>query len=258
MPLSKSNVRRASLLLALLPLTFLSGCIRLWQKPIYGHLTPAAHTQKILFIGNSLTYYNDLPGLVEQLSAAQERPLRQDNVTVANYSLALHWDLSAARKHLSEGDWNYVVLQDYSTRPLEDPDAAVKDFSKWGAEVNRIGAKPIIFENWPHIMDADSGEMAMTKMHQTYVKIQSDIGGDLAPIGWAWLRCRKEHPEIALFVDEKHPTEAGTYLSACVIFKTLYHKTAVGLPAIINGLKLDPHTAEILQKVADEPTPASK
>jgi len=249
---TSSTIRRLLLLLAFLPLCFSTGCIRLFEKPIYDHLTPNGRTQKILFIGNSLTYYNDLPGLTEQLSAGQDRQLWEDRVTVANVSLGFHWSYSAARKHLNQGDWSYVVLQEFSTRPLDDPDAAIKDFSMWGAEVNRIGAKPIIFENWPHIMENGSADLAMAKMHRTYQKIQSDIGGEIAPIGFAWLRCRKEHPEIALFVDEKHPTEAGTYLTACVIFKTIYHKPAAGLPTVINGLKLDPHTTEVLQKIADE------
>ena len=60
---------------------------------------------------------------------------------------------------------------------------------------------------------------------------------------------------IDMFVDEKHPTIAGTYLSACVMYKTIYHKPATGLPTTVPGMKLDPQLAALLQRVADGRSP---
>ncbi len=234
------------LYLALLPLSLLTGC-RLYEAPIYRHLPPNPQAQKILFIGNSLTYYNDLPGLVEQLSARAARPLAEDRVTLANATLGFHWYYTSARRRLYQDAWAFVVLQEYSSRPADDPAATLADYRLWGGAVNRLGARPIIFENWPH----DARESDAPAMHATYLKVQQEIGGDLAPIGPAWLLCRRLHPEIELYVDEKHPTVAGTYLAACVLYKTLYHQPATGLPTIIAGLDLAPDIAATLQKIAD-------
>src|SRR5689334_13323400 len=88
----------------LLPASLLAGC-RLYEKPTYERLafSPGTKTKKVLFIGNSLTYYNDLPGLVQQLSARESQPIEVDSVTLPNATLADHWTLTAARKHLERG-----------------------------------------------------------------------------------------------------------------------------------------------------------
>jgi hypothetical protein len=242
------RIFRRALWCALLPASLLSGC-RLSEQPIYPRLSYATNVRpiRVLFIGNSLTYYNDLPGLVQQFSAREEHPMVIDAVTVANATLDFHWNYSAAKKHLERGGWDYVVLQEYSTRPVTDRAATRDDYREWAAEVQRIGAKPIIFENWTHKLE----EKNAGYMHQTYLLVHDDIGGQLSPIGQVWLRCLREHPEIPMYVDEKHPTTAGTYLAACVLYKTFYNKPATGLPTALPGLKLPADMAAKLQQVAD-------
>jgi len=51
--------------------------------------------------------------------------------------------------------------------------------------------------------------------------------------------------------DDRHPTVAGTYLAACALYRTIYHKQAIGLPAALPGLKLSSSVALTLQQVAD-------
>src|SRR4051794_27070881 len=92
---------------ALIPASLLAGC-RLYEKPTYERLSyaPSVKTKKVLFIGNSLTFYNDLPGMLQQLSAREPQPLEVDSVTLANATLADHWSLTAARKHVQRGGWD--------------------------------------------------------------------------------------------------------------------------------------------------------
>ena len=52
---------------------------------------------RILMIGNSLTYSNDLPGLLEQTSAAEPTPLKVDAITFPLASLNFHWHLRTAQ-----------------------------------------------------------------------------------------------------------------------------------------------------------------
>ncbi len=233
----------------LLPLSLLTGC-RLYEPPIYPRLALAPNVRplRVLFIGNSLTYYNDLSGLVQQLSMKEERPLEVDSVTVANATLAFHWTSSSARKRLQRSRWDFVVLQEYSTLAADNPEKMRADYLRFAGEVKGAGAQPIIFENWTHA----GRPQDMPGMHQTYEEVQEETGGELAAIGTAWARGRKEHPEIKMFEDEKHPSVAGTYLTACVLYKTLYHKPATGLPLAIAGLKLSQEMARMLQHVADE------
>ncbi len=86
---------------------------------------------------------------------------------------------------------------------------------------------------------------------------QKTWGGQIAPIGTAWKVCHAVYPWIDLYDDEKHPSDAGTYLAACVIYQTIYHKTPVGLPVTLPGLRLSAETAGELQQVAEKATPTT-
>ena len=78
----------------------------------------------------------------------------------------------------------------------------------------------------------------------------------MAPVGIAWENCLRRHPGIALYqADGQHPTEAGSYLAACVMYCTLFGKSPLGLPAKLSlkGVRLcslPADRAKILQTVA--------
>ena len=240
---------RRLLMFVLAPLSLL-GC-KLYEAPIYERVVkaPDPNALKVLFIGNSLTYYNDLAGLVQAFAAKEQHPLYIEAVTFPLASLDRHWNHTAAREKIQEGGWNYVILQQYSTAPADHPKETVEQYERFAPEVARIGAKPIIFQNWTRSgREGDYGRML-----QTYQRVQGSIGGTIAPIGEAWRIVRKDHPEIQVFetLDDRHPTVAGTYLTACVLYRVLYGKPARGLPTQIEGLKLSPEVARILQTVAD-------
>jgi hypothetical protein len=245
------RMRHRLLMLLLAPITFLAGC-KLYEAPIYQRVVtaPDAKALKVLFIGNSLTYYNDLAGLVQVFAAHEERPLYIDAVTFPLASLDWHWNHTAAREKIRQGAWDIVILQQYSTAPADDPASTVEGYAQFGREVARIGAKPLIFQNWTRA----NRQGDYDRMLNTYKQVQSAIGGRIAPIGEAWRIVRREHPEIKVFetLDDRHPTVAGTYLTACVLYRTLYNKPAMGLPAALPGLKLSPDVARTLQAVADQ------
>jgi hypothetical protein len=244
-----ARIGRGLLLIALAPVSLFAGC-KLYEPPIYQRLEthPSAQTLKVLFIGNSLTYYNDLAGLVQQFSAREEKPLYIEAVTFPLASLDFHWKSTDARERIERTAWDYVILQQYSTRPAEHPRETVEEYERFARVVAGVGAKPIIFENWSR-SGRDGDERKMT---DTYQKVHEAIGGTIAPIGHAWRICRDTHPEIDLFEDDRHPTVAGTYLTACVLYRTLYHKQATGLPTALQGLKLSAGIAQTLQQVADQ------
>src|SRR4051812_1629010 len=72
---------------------------------------PASQAARVLFIGNSLTTVNDVPGIVEALSKGGERRLISRTVAFDGYSLEDHWNRGDARRAIAEGGWSFVVLQ---------------------------------------------------------------------------------------------------------------------------------------------------
>ena len=91
---------------------------------------------------------------------------------------------------------------------------------------------------------------------ETYLKLARREKAALAPVGIAWENCLKRHPDIQLYqTDGRHPTEEGSYLTACVIYFTLFGKSPLGLPGRLSlkGTRLSnlpADRARILQTVA--------
>jgi len=203
---------------------------------------------RVLMIGNSLTYTNDLPGLLQQLSAGEYKPIVIDSVTSPMVSLRFHWNFTRARRTIANGHWDYVILQDFSRLPATNPERSIKYFSLFDEEIRRSGAKTILFENWTRKAYQDD----YAPLLATYGKIREQTGAKIAPIGEVWHKFRAEHPEIALLKDDRHPTAAGTYLAACVLYDVLYLKPSSALPLTLGGPDLPAGEIQMLRAAADK------
>src|SRR5688500_7197865 len=76
-------------------------------------------SRKVLFVGNSFTARNDLPGLIALLADAGGHRLRHQLVSAGGASLRTHWNKGHAQSGIRQGDFDYVVLQEQSTLPLK-------------------------------------------------------------------------------------------------------------------------------------------
>jgi cyanophycinase-like exopeptidase len=82
----------------------------------------AAAPLRLLFIGNSLTYVNDVPALVQAIGKANGEKIETRMVAYPDYSLEDHWNGGDARRALAEGGWSFVVMQQ---GPSSQPDSRV-------------------------------------------------------------------------------------------------------------------------------------
>ena len=232
----------------LVPLSLL-GC-RLYDPPRYARLSfaPGQRSTRVLMIGNSLTYYNDLPGLLQQFSASEAAPIYIEKITTPLASLKFHWDMGVAPTRIREGHWDYVVLQEFSRMPVTDREESERYFGLFNEEVRKSGARTIIFENWIHRgLDRDYATLL-----DAYHAIQNRTGGALAPIGAAWRQCENARPDIDLLIDDRHPTDGGTYLAAAVLYDAIYHKKSGDLPMTLQGPRLPAEEKQTLRQFADQ------
>src|SRR5882757_9666575 len=72
----------------------------------------------VLFIGNSFTQRNDLPGLLAEMAAARNSCVKHELISVGGASLRTHWNAGLAAKAIAKGEFDYVVLQEQSTLPV--------------------------------------------------------------------------------------------------------------------------------------------
>ncbi len=205
---------------------------------------PPARPLRVLFIGNSYTYNNNLPALLEGLARSATPPLRVRTraVTRPGIRLQQHWDRGEALMALQQGPWDYVVLQEQSTLGLlliegrhevNDPELAFHPYARrFAEEARKVGAQPLFLLTWAR---RDTPE-AQARLTQAYMSVAQEIGAPIIPAGLAWEHARQEQPELVLYrQDGSHPSPAGSYLTAAVLYATLTGSSPEGLVASISG-----------------------
>ena len=197
----------------------------------------------VLFIGNSYTYFNNLPRLLGALSRAPDspRPVVAGMVVTGGARLEDLWSDGGARAAIKSRHWDYVVLQEQSTLGSQSPRVAdPANFYKFARlfdqEIKTAGAQTVFYMTWARRTDPES----QTALSNAYRHIASELHAVLAPVGEAWATVEHETPAIDLHQrDNSHPTPAGSYLAACVFYATLLHANPAGLPGTISGTPVD-------------------
>lgn len=185
---------------------------------------------RVLFIGNSYTYVNDLPQQVQRLAeaAGAELPLDVVSVTPGGMTLERHWSDGPARRLIRQGGWTHVVLQEQSTRPIDDPELFHQYARMFDEEIGRVGAETILYLTWAR----QHRPASQDTLSHAYLTIADELTASVAPVGIAWHRALADDPALVLHhEDRSHPGPTGTYLAALVFYATLYDASPVGLPA---------------------------
>lgn len=205
----------------------------------------ASEAMQVLFIGNSLTYTNDLPSMIAELAKAGHQGVFSHAAeTPGGCSFAKHWATGKALKLIDSRQWDYVVLQDYSNNPLVKPQEMREYGLKFNDEIVRRGMKTAWYMTWSYV-DEQPKQPLITK---AYTDLSAETKGTLIPVGLAWDAYRTAHPEVNLYIDKKHPVPAGTYIAACVFYGVFYKTSPIGLPGA--PAKLDEVHAREIQEIA--------
>ena len=77
--------------------------------------------KEVLFIGNSYTYVNSLPNLVEEIALSFGDTLVHDSSTSGGSSFSSHSTNTQTINKISQKQWDYIVLQAQSQEPSLSP-----------------------------------------------------------------------------------------------------------------------------------------
>ena len=246
---------------------------------------PAFGAENILFIGNSLTYgfgcptvqgLGGVPKLVELIAAAKghKTAVAMRAGAKEDWSCHLREPKTAAALHARH--WNWVVLQDSSTRPTRlgnlgrfldngktlyhrirdhSPDTMIVLYETWarggGYSYYSVDAAKTAF--------VSSAEMT-TELRRGYATLKEVLGNlelgeqvRLARVGTAFALCQKKFPAInLLYADRMHASDQGNYLAALVLYTTIYRDSVLGAPRQFPGLTIEAGVATKLQQIAVE------
>lgn len=208
---------------------------------------------KILFLGNSYTEGNNLPELIASLArAGGERPLEIGRHIHGGYTLEQHYTTGGPAMIRSR-DWEVVVLQEQSMRPIVDRRGFLTYGRLLADEVHGIDGKVLLYMTWArkHLPQTQA------QLTDAYNALAGETGAEVAPVGVAWQLSYAALPGLNLHTDDNsHPNPAGSYLAACTFYAKLFGKTPVGLPGRLTDagggaiVEVPPATANHLQRMA--------
>lgn len=190
--------------------------------------------KKILFIGNSHTYMNDMPELVRQMiESATGEPCEVFMLAYSERSLKWHIEQEyfSERFNILHGGFDYCVIQEQA-----HPMTSEKDTEKYSARIielcRKSGTTPVIFETWAEKRMPEH----QAEMNRRYRKIARENEVLLAPIGEVWEKIKPDLEDMAksnsddvpdaglYFRDGEHASPVGDYIAAMVITRTITGK----------------------------------
>ena len=212
-----------------------------------GLVTEPFDTINVLFIGNSKTFVNDANARFQNLANAAGKNVHAERTPA--YGGKTLYELStydSIKNQIRSKKWDYIVLQEQTDTSEYNLDYIIQgcnnliNYTKNNSNKN---VTPIYNATW--IVDS-AGQSRQNTLNNNFNEAKKRFGGKIAYSGNAFLNCRSQYPHISLYEDDRHPTVAGQYLSACCVYAAIYGKSPVGIPAT----DVSPVVAGNLQQVA--------
>ena len=177
----------------------------------------------VLLLGNSLTYFNEIPAITREIAAREKRPLYIEAVTRSGVTLEQLWNQTDAPARIWLRHWDYVVLQGGAgaAGPIHNAEEFNRYLTQFATEIRKSGATPLFYLVWR----ARSQRALEIASSQAAGRVRMPI----VPVGVAWRRLIESGRFRRLDWDGSHPDAFGAYLVACTIYSTVYGKPAHGV-----------------------------
>lgn len=192
-------------------------------------------TTKVLFIGNSFTFYSDVPGLFASIANAADQSVVVESVTKGSHTLSQFADETdeygkkVDEKLTTYSDYDVVVLQEQSTTPLNDYPGFYAAVESLKAKINRTqdDCEIYLYSTWGYTDLAESLSCtipeAEAKIRAAYEKCADALDLKVSYVGKAFTSAYENYSDTInlYYSDDKHPSYEGAFLSACVHVATI-------------------------------------
>lgn len=190
----------------------------------------AKDTLRVLFVGNSYTFFWNMPRIVSVIAASQGKAIITRKSTVGGAYLKEHWEEKRglkSRELISGGKWDVVVLQNNSMSAITKHDQFMEYGKKLINLVKEKGAIPILYETWAR----EYNPLMQKQITNAYETLAAETGAKLAPVGSIWMGIRKLRPDLRMyFPDGSHPSNIASYLIACIFYETITGNKTASVP----------------------------
>lgn len=192
--------------------------------------------RRALFLGNSYTYYHNMPQIAASIAQNRGDTLVFDSNAPGGYTLDDHSIDPVSLSKIAAGNWDYLILQEQSQLPSfptyfsnglsgmcasfrnSNPCGRIMFYMTWGRMNGDAGNCPV----WPPVCTY-SGMDSLLRLR--YVQTAMNSKAELSAVGAAWRYVRNHYPSINLYdTDGSHPSPEGSYLAACCFYTALFKK----------------------------------
>lgn len=219
-------------------------------------------TIRVLFVGNSFSYYYNLPEVVNAMSAYSNKVyIDTRHSLVGGSDLSQHLNGQNGTETLeilSREKFDYVVLNHHSLATIKEADTFFETSKKIVDLIRSKGAKPVFLMTWGY----SSNPLMLKTISASYEDMCTKLGVDLVPCGQMFAEVRKWRPDLNMYEDDdKHPSKHATYLNGLAFFKYFTNEKTSKIPNRItttdrNGQKLyllllSQENSDFLQQLVD-------
>lgn len=186
-------------------------------------------TAEVLFVGNSFTYFWNMPQMVNAMCKLGNDSLKTFQSTVGGSTFKQHYNRekgTKTRDYLDSKKWDYVILQDHSLGPVEQPEDFMAYGTKLVTEVRSKNAIPVLYLTWGY----HSNPLIQQVVNKKYSELAKKLNVPYIPVGEIFMKARELRPDLNMYFDDKHPSSDASYLIALIFYKALTGKPVTDIP----------------------------
>jgi hypothetical protein len=198
-----------------------SSVMSFWCNTVGTTSDPSASEKDttLLFVGNSLTYANDLPKLVASIAKIKGKKIKVEMLALPNYALLDHLVDGNLQEMIASGKYKYVIVQQGPSSQAEGREMLLEAGSKIKQMCNVSGASLAFFMVWPGYENYNN----FNGVIRNYTEAATLNNSILCPVGTVWKEYIDRTKDLSYYgPDLFHPSLKGSQVAAQVIFDSLF------------------------------------
>ena len=228
-------------------------------------LTANLYAQKetsVLFIGNSFTFMNNMPIIFKEIATSKGKTVHVDSIVQGGKDLNYHASQERTYEKIRSKKWDYVIIQGHSNE-LAQPDSKVNKATLPYAQQlvdsvrqNNPCTQVVLYMTWgykygnPKWTPISSYDSMQYRIKSQYLRFADILNARISPVGEVWKTIRSNYDRINLYdPDNHHPSLAGSYISACTHYTTIFGESPYENTALI---PLDKNVRQIIELNASQ------
>ncbi|MCB0650044.1 MAG: hypothetical protein KDC85_02070 [Saprospiraceae bacterium] len=201
------------------------------------------HEKSVLFIGNSFTFFNDMPFIFRDISDSFGKKVFVDTLVKQGQNLSYHARQKGTYDKIKSRKWDFVVIQGHSDEFAQPESVINQKTLPFARQIidsimdNNPCAKIIFYMTWgykngnPRWQPISSYQLMQEVIEKEYLRFSDIFSASIAPVGMVWEDVFFKNPGLNLYnADLHHPSLLGSYLSACTFYASIFGVSPMNCP----------------------------